>query len=354
MRGANGRRGDGTRPIPVTRRLHRPPRLAASSGSWLGDVRFGGRPAVPGHEAGRYARDVGARRQIPRNHRAHADPRSSAHVDAVEHDRGRSHTGVSRDDCLRRLLVSSVLQVPGDVRGTRLLVVDKHHTVADEHLIGDLHSFPDEGVALDLAACADRRARWISTNGSMRLSAPMRRPYRFVKGAIWAPGPMSTLVSTRLGAAVNAGTARGLGTPTASRVPIEPSALAYEYGFVASREVAFRNRHAGMRPYVWLRDDLSLGHSHWRSSLLTSGVVFADWSRRKWPEAQSGQSATDVLTDVAPQDQRTSNVCVVSERRRGLYGAARRTRSPSGPIATKRRDAREMMREGRGSPGYGF
>src|SRR3954454_8833198 len=44
-RGANGGRGDGTRPIPVTRRLHRPRWLAASSDRWLGDVRFGSRPA---------------------------------------------------------------------------------------------------------------------------------------------------------------------------------------------------------------------------------------------------------------------------------------------------------------------
>ncbi len=40
--------------------------------------------------------------------------------------------------------------------GTREFVVDKHHAVADEDLIGDGDAFADERVALDLAVFADK------------------------------------------------------------------------------------------------------------------------------------------------------------------------------------------------------
>ena len=53
----------------------------------------------------------------------------------------------------------------------------KIDAVADERLVADRDAVADEGVALDLAVGRRSSApRWISTNGPIRVRAPIRQP----------------------------------------------------------------------------------------------------------------------------------------------------------------------------------
>ena len=86
------------------------------------------------------------------------DDRARAHPDATEDDGAGAEGRAALDDDLQQLPVLPRLQRPLAGRRARVLVVDEHDTVPDEHLVLDGHALADEGVALDLAAGADPRA----------------------------------------------------------------------------------------------------------------------------------------------------------------------------------------------------
>ena len=60
----------------------------------------------------------------------------------------------------------------------------------------------DEGVALDLAPRPTTAPSWISTNGPIRVSSPIRHPYRFVNEWTKTSGPNSDSEISRYGASL--------------------------------------------------------------------------------------------------------------------------------------------------------
>ena len=76
----------------------------------------------------------------------------------AEHHRTRADRRLALDHRPQQRPVLLRLERSRRRRGARGLVVDEHHSVADEDLVLDRDAVADERVALDLAASADDRA----------------------------------------------------------------------------------------------------------------------------------------------------------------------------------------------------
>src|SRR3954471_6986474 len=96
------------------------------------------------------ARYGGLRRDIPRNYCAGADDRPGADGHATEDHRAGAQAGAILYPGLKHGPVVLGLEVAALRGGTRDLVVDEHHAVADEDAVADRDAVADERVALDL------------------------------------------------------------------------------------------------------------------------------------------------------------------------------------------------------------
>src|SRR3954470_23660349 len=84
--------------------------------------------------------------------RPRADHRAFSHPDATENDRTRAKGDAAFDDTGQQLPVLLPLQFTVGPGRARVLVVDEHDAVPDEHLVSDRDTCADEAVALDFAA----------------------------------------------------------------------------------------------------------------------------------------------------------------------------------------------------------
>src|SRR4029453_798475 len=96
---------------------------------------------------------------VVRDARPGADHRGLADRDSAHDHRSRTEARAALDARLQQLPIRGGLEHSSAARGARKPVVDEEHSVPDEDLVADQDTLADESVALNLAVCADARAR---------------------------------------------------------------------------------------------------------------------------------------------------------------------------------------------------